>query len=462
MPRTWLNDVRTGSWDEETRSQMREIETHLLGSATPDYQVYKLGSSVYATALTNGVASVASSTDAGVVIQRAVEALRGTGGTVAIKGSLPIATGVTTYPGIGIVGQGPITAPPFGTSQLVTASSLDGPVITAVVDPNNPTWTFFPYFANFAVAGVHANTNQDGIVVSSVNGTIDDCYIQNVGLFDLGGSGLYLTSNGKVWIDNCYFEHNQENGILSDPIVNSTIRVTNSYIFGNVLWGIDANPASFLTAVGNLVGSNGQSAAIGSGGAIKVGSSGSGGLIDGNYFFDNGPTGGYQVRITKQIGSGRWLVNSNVFKDSRTVVLNHIQTSDSGVVNAVIAGNTFTGSTSAAVRVKFNNAGEAVFIYNNHGMNPVGLLATPINTTNNSIGLIGATSTPVLSTDYTIREVDQYLVSTGGTGVSITIKDPAGNTVESGLATYAKIIPAGFKINFGAFSVAPTVTSFGL
>jgi len=58
--------------------------------------------------------------------------------------------------------------------------------------------------------------------------------------------------------------------------------------------------------------------------------------------------------------------------------------------------------------------------------------------------------------------VDIIITSTGGVDVSITIKDPAGNVIASGLTSLtAMFLPIGYKINFGAFTTAPTVNVFG-
>lgn len=69
-------------------------------------------------------------------------------------------------------------------------------------------------------------------------------------------------------------------------------------------------------------------------------------------------------------------------------------------------------------------------------------------------------SNPEASTDYVAEGFDMVITSTGGTGVSITIKDPNGNTVVSGLTTLnGYYLPRKYKINFGGFSVTPTVTA---
>lgn len=103
-----------------------------------------------------------------------------------------------------------------------------------------------------------------------------------------------------------------------------------------------------------------------------------------------------------------------------------------------------------------------VTMADNAALNPIGKITNFANNTNNTIGSYGGTTaTVVASTDYTIVGGIMYITSTGGTGVSITAKDAAGNTITSGdtsltIRTYQR----GWKINFGAFSVAPTVGVF--
>jgi hypothetical protein len=96
--------------------------------------------------------------------------------------------------------------------------------------------------------------------------------------------------------------------------------------------------------------------------------------------------------------------------------------------------------------------------FDNYGFNPLGKITTPfINGA--SMGMCGNAAAPNASTDYKVCGTPIEITSTGGTGVSITIKDQSGNTVASGLATLtAQYLPIAFQLNFGAFSVAPTVT----
>jgi hypothetical protein len=77
-----------------------------------------------------------------------------------------------------------------------------------------------------------------------------------------------------------------------------------------------------------------------------------------------------------------------------------------------------------------------------------------------SLGFKGSAAAPTASTEYRVCGGKFLVNSTGGTGVSITIKDESGNTVASGLTTLTQmLLPNRYTINFGAFSAAPTVTA---
>jgi len=103
-----------------------------------------------------------------------------------------------------------------------------------------------------------------------------------------------------------------------------------------------------------------------------------------------------------------------------------------------------------------------VKLRDNSGLNAIGKVTNFVDSTNHIIAFFGGNTNAVIaSTDYLIEGTDVVLTSTGGTGVSITIKDFAGNTVASSLTTLTAVhFPNGFQINFGGFSVAPTVTMF--
>ncbi|MDH5461183.1 MAG: hypothetical protein OEX09_03030, partial [Candidatus Bathyarchaeota archaeon] len=125
-----------------------------------------------------------------------------------------------------------------------------------------------------------------------------------------------------------------------------------------------------------------------------------------------------------------------------------------------IIGNTIRGATKPVIVIpKFNLRNT---IRNNIGINPVGIIALPFEETGATVGIEGDESIPAANMDYVVAGVDIFITSSGGTGVSIAIKDQNGNSVASGLATLnAQFLPVGYKINFGAFTSAPTVTVSG-
>lgn len=497
------------------------------GGSLSDYLIKKIGSTWYANSISGVGASYQGSVPE-TVMQNAINALRGIGGLLELRDNPTFTTvGVTLYPGMKLRGQGMlgVSSPVAGTSYI-QATGFNTPVVTLALDAGNTGWASFPILEGFAILGDTSKSGMDGILVSDVNGALLDVFINQIGVFNVGGNGLNISdSTGKVFVLGAsYFEHCQLNGIRNQ---NAELIVMGGYIFSNVLFGIDATSGAY-TAVSNAdISNNGQTGTANAAGAIKCGSNGTGGLIQGCKFADNGvPTTGQAIRITTQTSTGRWAFGPNSFKDSRgaSAVTNFILTSDSGATNALISDNTFVGQQGDAVKVKFNNASENVQIRSNLGFNPYGKVTNPVNTTNNSIGLAGLATTatgvnalnsatincgsttgfpasgnallagvaftytgvsggnsftgcgvhaatvggeaiipcPVASTDYVIREVDQFVVVAGGTAVSIAIKDNLGNTIQSGLTTLAQLLPLGWKINLGAFTgTPPTVASYG-
>jgi hypothetical protein len=118
--------------------------------------------------------------------------------------------------------------------------------------------------------------------------------------------------------------------------------------------------------------------------------------------------------------------------------------------------------------IKFDNP--YLQMANNRGVNPYGggtpstVLSYPIGVgAAHIIGWVeqGTSANLQASVDYSIIGSDMYITSSGGTNVSITIKDKNSNTVASGLtALNMQVLPVGWVINFGAYSVAPTVSVY--
>ena len=180
--------------------------------------------------------------------------------------------------------------------------------------------------------------------------------------------------------------------------------------------------------------------------------------IVGNTFSSFGS--GTAVKFANGAGNDPGLVASNLFENhwaSGTAVGVSIGNSD---WNITITSNSFVG---VAFPVTFGTSLKADTLNDNTGFNPIGKITNFVGTNvpGSTFAPWGTSSTVVASTDYQMDGTSMTITSTGGTGVSITIKDNLGNTIASGLTTLtAQQIPFGFKLNFGAFSVAPTVTVF--
>lgn len=470
-PPVSLDTDGTLAADSDTvAASQKAVKTYVdaRSGSQPDLVVYSDdGVTVTGQALTSSLGSPGSDTDGGAVLQDTINRLRNRGGMIAIRGQIPMATGITLYPAISLVGQGLIAANPGvgGTSVLLPTSAVTGAVITVVKDPTYTTFSTFPMLKDFSIQGSVQNgtglsTTQDGVLLSHTNGGVNDLIMQNVGIFSLGGSALHVNdSSMKLWASSCYFEDCQEQGVLIEA--GFAARIRDSYIFGNSQNGIlvQSNVMSFLELFGNMIYSN-TIAGLDVTYVFKTLQ------VLGNQFYNNNSSGNFSARYqghTTGSTNGWATFADNSFWDDRgaSAVANHLIVGiNTNPVKVKVHDNDFSGQSGDAVKRSGSNATDQVQIRNNAGFNDTkGKITNAINTTANTIGLNGGASTPSASTDYVVQDCPIYLVVSGGTGVSCLIKDPQGNSVESS-STYAKVLQPGYKINFGAFSVAPTVSAF--
>ncbi len=98
------------------------------------------------------------------------------------------------------------------------------------------------------------------------------------------------------------------------------------------------------------------------------------------------------------------------------------------------------------------------------GFNPVGKITNPFGT--GMVGFGGSAVVPSPNTDYVVMYSDIFITSANSSNNdnSITIKDGAGNVVQSGISSLSAVyVPAGYKINWGAFTGTPgAVTVWGV
>ena len=179
----------------------------------------------------------------------------------------------------------------------------------------------------------------------------------------------------------------------------------------------------------------------------------------GNTFSNSG--GATVPTIAVQHNNFLTLVGNDFF-DTRTgglEVNNHVYLgSDANpLLGGIIEGNRFRGQGALAIGTGTLNFGPVIIGQNVGWSETVGKIALPFSNSGLRINPFGNTAAPTASATAVVQGCDVMLSSTGGTGVSITITDPAANTVASGLTTYVGILPMGYSINFGAFSGAPTL-----
>jgi len=87
------------------------------------------------------------------------------------------------------------------------------------------------------------------------------------------------------------------------------------------------------------------------------------------------------------------------------------------------------------------------------GFNPVNKVTNPFGT--GVIGFGENAAIPTANTDYVAIYSDIFVTAANSSNNdnSITIKDGAGNTIQSGLSTLTALyVPAGYKVNWGAFT----------
>jgi hypothetical protein len=186
-------------------------------------------------------------------------------------------------------------------------------------------------------------------------------------------------------------------------------------------------------------------------------------IVTGNMFHSVGANLVSTNSIVKLLGNtDDIIVSNNDFCAGTPAPTGRPLVAVTSVDHLIFTGNDVSGLTNKLPTIPAISTD--VCVKDNAGLNPINRITNHTNVAQNQIGFYGGTTaTVVASTDYTIVGSNVLITSTGGTGVSITLKDGAGNTVVAALTTLsAQTIPLGFKINWGPFSVAPTVTVFAV
>jgi len=325
---------------------------------------------------------------------------------------------------------------PFELASGSTTAGFEGPSrhITAA---NCHVW-------NSAVGSFDSHADGEFI-------TISNCQVGGAE----GGYGFYSRCK-SMKIVNCTVNSTRDNGMEFEEnahgceVINCTIaNVANTSKYG--IWidtsvtNIKINGTKFVSCKNQCVGIGDQVSDV---------------LIDGCMFDSCAADNTSSEGIIHATGYCSDLTVTNNDFSAGTAPANstpvYIVT---GVDRFIFTGNNVDALTNKKPVVPA--ASGFIRVRDNIGLN-LGKTTNFVDSTNHVIAFFGGNASAVIaSTDYLIEGSDVILTSTGGTGVSITIKDDAGNTVAGSLTTLtAQHIPNGFQVNWGGFSVAPTVTMF--
>lgn len=441
----------------------------------PDYVANVVGTGIGLINTTTGTTDYsASSGDHAAVIQQAINALHaaGNGGVIDLTGgTAQFSTQLVLYDGMALRGS------------LVTGSYINTTYAgSAIVCTASRSASYWMLLRDVLIQGNNA-AGQNGVEYNASGGYNPmDCQLENVFVDGVGQYGYVLGGGGsnsgvKLFMDRCYAEYCGSHGIYqtdSKSVLSMDqcfvqgnngsgyVQAINQIIFfraHNCFFGLNALTGLTLGADGNTSNSvvgchiyaNTRQGILIPSGAPGVGA----GTFNDNEFDGNGGASYPQVDI--QFSNTSFTIVGNRFF-AGTGLVNHIRAQSANPMVGVIADNTFRNTITGLPILMTSNANNAVVIKNNSGLNDIyGKIATPFNASTHRIGLFGSAAAPVASTDYWAEGTDLYVGAFGGTGVSITIKDWNGNALQSGNNFNNGVLPNGYGINFGAFSVAPTV-----
>ena len=346
-----------------------------------------------------------------------------------------------------------------GIFQIIGGLNVYSPLTFLVQNSNYGSYVVKG--AGFNPLLVAFGSSLDGLDLISLPGGIptqSENVFTDISIQDYTNSGLasMIKSSGALWIDRCNFYGRNLTKYLID-IEGASCWIRDSYFdfcstTGAYIYINTPNNGPFWFT--NLYCGDGETNAVP---AIYINNGLAGGYVVQGCNF-TGSTIGIQVEGS----TTSLMVTMCEFAGSTGLILNNT------ISYSTIIGNEFDAGTQITFGSSFNP--NHLRIQNNPGLNPFGLLATPFTTTVPSgappwmgPGAPSGTAAPVASTSYVVEVCDQIITSTGGTSISITVKDAAGNTLLSGATTLTNYyLAAGWSIDFGAFTAAPTTTVMGL
>lgn len=404
--------------------------------------------------------------------QEAIALLQASGGSIYVKpGNYPTTTTITTYPWIEIYSDGPMFlnnayGSGQGTATLYPNASLNAPVIQCLIDPAaGRTARTFNFLHDFGIWGTGTGgSSQHGIDYEDTNGVWKDAYMERVFIDSVGGDAFHVdsasiklwayslyaelnagagfamntvsTSGGFASITNCNFSSNSAQGFLCGGASGGTYGVfelEGCRIYNNTLEGIKCLELNLPCGVmNNHIRDNG-------------------GSTIGDTLFETFEGGGY-IRF----------VGNDIIEDRGSGTAKYGLWIGSGAtpVRGVFTDNIILPDTPfATANYKIATpTPTALVVKNNQGINPIGRIASPFDTSNNYIaGFVpGGSDTmaaaPVASTTYTVVGTDCIIIFTAVGSTSLVIN---GGGAFTPVAGGAYPVPLGSTVNFGAFGGSP-------
>lgn len=447
--------------------------TYLINSQTISGTTYYYSYNSNSVLAFGGINNLNLGVDVGsnfsAVIQHSINAL--TCGNISLAPQIFNMThGINLYPCVSITGlarTGDFQTQPNSTT--ISDTDCTRAAITVEVSTLHTSFQVFPSVSGITISanGSCAST-QDGIFINEANGAILDFTMSYDSIFALGGNCINAgTTNAHFWIDNVYLEDCHQNGITG----KGNIFISNSYIFGNSLYGVSHITGSGFNSFHNFYLNNVQSAIFCAN--INNQCNSQDDIIQNN---GGASFAQFSVATSNNPTANPTVISGDTFTDSRTssnaveqinfeatlenanVEGNYFWSAKNVPCFKFLAGSYITGGALANVLITGNQGSCNNIVGNVSGNFLIGGTSASIT---HFIGAFGMNSTTVIkSQNYFAANTNLYIACGGGTGVVISIIDPLGNifsTYPAGCPTQSIELPVGYKINFGAFSVAPTV-----
>jgi len=440
-----------------------------------DFICFTVGSTTWA--ISGDGATAFSGATAATVIQSAIDALPAYGGIILIHASISSSTGNLTIAknNVCLVGLG--TPNPSGSNEqpLLQKILLDGSSVSIdggrlegiqvrMIDINATTGVISDFQAKDVSLRIDGTTDREGIVFRGTN---------NIRHMNFHNIHARVTAASKIAIDF----RNTSTGTGDINFTGTTYIDNESASTGTVAVQISADArCSFPISFENLVCHD-----IATSGGMKpiymvahtVSDRGFHSLYIARFFFLQAVASLTHTLITIDSSSAasRFIctIANLVVSEQATGTVNLISNSNTNWQTRPQSLNILSGARLGSGTIAIGTMNLHTWFRVNlgrdiSGWTPTNQITNPFKTaaSQNFIAPGGSASGPTASTVYVIGVSDVFITSSGGTSVSITIADAAGNAIESGLGTLTnKYVPRGYSVNFGAFSVAPTVTVWG-